>query len=121
MKVQGIIKQIGTEEVFGTNNFRVRKFVVETEEQYPQEIELQMTQNMCDELNSYKEGDSVVCDINLRGRRWTNKEGKDIFFNTIQCWRINRNDQGGRQNSAVDNYKASNAPAQEGEEDNPPF
>jgi translation initiation factor IF-3 len=39
-------------------------------------------------LNSYKEGQDVKIDLNLRGREWINPEGVAKYFNAIQGWRI---------------------------------
>jgi len=87
MKVQGTITEIfDTQEV--SDKFKKREVVIKTDDQYPQELLIQFTQTKCDALNAYNVGDSVTIDINLRGRRWTNKEGVDKFFNTIEGWRI---------------------------------
>ena len=71
-----------------TDTFVKREFVVETAEEYPQTIKLEFTQAKCDELDKVKVGDSVSVSFNVRGRKWTNKEGKDIYFTTLQAWRI---------------------------------
>lgn len=87
MKVTGTITEIfDTQEV--SDKFKKRELVIKTDDQYPQELLIQFTQNKCDALNAYNIGDSVTIDINIRGRRWTNKEGVDKFFNTIEGWRI---------------------------------
>ena len=92
MKVQGTITEIfDTQEV--SDKFKKREVVIKTDDQYPQELLIQFTQTKCEALNTYKVGDSVTIDINLRGRRWTNKEGVDKFFNTIEGWKINNASQ----------------------------
>ena len=84
------IKRIGKIETFGDKGFKVIKFVVETsEEQYPQTLELQCTQEKADNLVKFnKVGDVVDCSINLRGREWTNPQGEVKTFNTIEAWKV---------------------------------
>ena len=88
MEVQGRIKMIGETETVGSNGFRKRDVVVTTEEQYPQHISVQFVQDKTDLLNSYKVGQQVKININLRGREWTSPQGEVKYFNTIQGWRI---------------------------------
>ncbi|WP_298556529.1 DUF3127 domain-containing protein [uncultured Algibacter sp.] len=88
MEVQGRIKMIGETQTFGSNGFRKREIVVTTEEQYPQHIMVEFVQDKTDLLNSYKEGQQVKININLRGREWVNPQGETKYFNSIQGWRI---------------------------------
>jgi len=88
MEVQGRIKMVGETQSFGSNGFRKREVVVTTEEQYPQHIMVEFVQDKCDLLNSYKEGQQVKININLRGREWVNPQGETKYFNSIQGWRI---------------------------------
>ena len=71
-----------------SEKFALREFVIETKEQYPQTIILQVSQDKCKVLDNYKLGDLVQVSINVRGRKWTDKEGKDRFFNTLEVWKI---------------------------------
>lgn len=87
MEVKGIIKAIEPMQNVSAS-FQKRDFVVTTEEQYPQHILLQFTQDKCDLLNNYKVGDNVSVSINLRGREWVNPQGETKYFNTIQAWKI---------------------------------
>ena len=84
------IKSIGEIKTFGDAGFKVLKFVVETtDEQYPQVLELQCTQDKTDNLIKYnKVGDMVDCSINLRGREWVNPQGETKVFNTIEAWKV---------------------------------
>jgi len=101
MEVEGKIKNIDTTKEVGSSGFKKRDVVVTTLEQYPQHILIQFVQDKCDLLDNYKVGESVVIDINLRGREWTNPQGETVYFNTIQGWKINK----------VDASKQSPAPA----------
>ena len=57
MEVTGRIKMIDETKSFGSNGFRKREVVVTTEEQYPQHIMIEFTQDKCDLLNSYTVGE----------------------------------------------------------------
>ena len=89
MEVLGRVKMIGdVQQVSAT--FKKREIVVTTEEQYPQHIMIEFTQDKTDLLNQYNVGEQVRVSINLRGREWTNPQGETKFFNSIQGWRIER-------------------------------
>ena len=88
MEVVGKIKVI--ESVVEKGTFKSRNVIVTTDEQYPQHISVQFVQDKCDVLNSYKVGQNVKVSINLRGRIWVNPQGEDVYFNTIQGWRIEK-------------------------------
>jgi hypothetical protein len=88
MEVKGTIKVIKATEVV-SEKFSKRELVVTTEEQYPQHISIQFTQDKCDLLNKFSIGQSVEVGINLRGREWTSPQGEVKYFNTIEGWRVN--------------------------------
>jgi translation initiation factor IF-3 len=89
MEVVGKVKNVGAEQQVSAA-FKKRELVVTTEEQYPQHILIEFTQDKADLLNSYKTGDAVKVSINLRGREWVNPQGETRYFNSIQGWRIER-------------------------------
>jgi len=116
MEIQGRIKMIDETKSFGGNGFRKREMVVTTDEQYPQHIMIEFTQDKCDLLNGYKLGEPVKIAINLRGREWVNPQGETKYFNSIQGWMIERTGQAPQQpqqpaqgytgpGSAVDAYQ----------------
>lgn len=88
MEIQGRIKQIFPSQVIGQNGFEKRDLVIVTEEQYPQMIIIQFTQQRCDLLDSLQVGQNVKVYINIRGREWTNTQGDTKYFNTIEGWKI---------------------------------
>lgn len=88
MEIQGRIKQIFPSQMIGENGFEKRDLVITTEEQYPQTIIIQFTQQRCDLLNNLKVGQNVKVYINIRGREWTNPQGETKYFNTIEGWKI---------------------------------
>tara|TARA_R110002126_G_scaffold93089_2_gene220726 strand:+ start:6458 stop:6832 length:375 start_codon:yes stop_codon:yes gene_type:complete len=91
-QITGMIKVIKeTERV--SEKFSKRNFVVTTNEMYPQDVQMQITQDKCALLDAYKEMDQVVVDINIRGREWINPEGKSIYFVSLEAWKITKTDE----------------------------
>jgi hypothetical protein len=129
MEVVGTIKVINTTQEVSAS-FKKRELVVTTDEQYPQHIMIEFTQDKCDLLDRYRIGEEVRVSINLRGREWTNPAGETKYFNSIQGWRIE-----GRQNqpqsyspaptpepeSAVEKYMSNRGNFNEEEHDDLPF
>jgi hypothetical protein len=89
MEVLGKVKVINAEQQVSAS-FKKRELVVTTDEQYPQHIMIEFTQDKCDILNNYSIGDAVKVSINLRGREWVNPQGETKYFNSIQGWRIEK-------------------------------
>ena len=88
MEIQGRIKQIFPSQMIGQNGFEKRDLVIVTDENYPQTIIIQFTQQRCDLLNNLQVGQNVKVYINIRGREWTNPQGETKYFNTIEGWKI---------------------------------
>ncbi len=92
MKIQGRIIKIGeTQQVSDT--FKKRDFVVEYTEnpQYPEYISFQLIQERCMLIDSFKEEDTVEVSFNLKGRKWIAPDGETKFFNSLQAWRVEKN------------------------------
>lgn len=89
MEINGKIRTINDEQQISAS-FKKREFVVTTDEQYPQHIMIEFTQDKCDLLNNYTPGEPVKVSINLRGREWVNPQGETKYFNSIQGWRIEK-------------------------------
>lgn len=88
MEIQGRIKKIFPSQVIGQNGFEKRDLVITTEEQYPQTIIIQFTQDRCALLDNVRVGERVKAYINIKGREWTNLQGETKYFNTIEGWKI---------------------------------
>lgn len=116
MEVVGKLKVINPEQQV-SGSFKKREIVVTTDEQYPQDIQIEFTQDKCDLLNNYKKGDNVNVSINLRGREWVNPQGETRYFNSIQGWRIEKQDNS-RQTPSMPTAEAF-APATNLNEDDP--
>jgi len=93
MNIKGKIKKIDATIVVN-DKFKKREFVVVTNDTYPQEIQIQFTQDKCEILNGYTLGQDVDVSINLRGRMWTDPQGVEKYFNTVEAWRIEKVGEG---------------------------
>lgn len=90
MEIIGRIKKIfPTVDV--TPTFKKRELVITTEEQYPQHILIEFTQDKSTLLDHLQEGELVKIGINIRGREWVTPQGETKYFNSIQGWRIDKN------------------------------
>ena len=67
---------------------------------YPQRIKMELTQDKCQLLDSYNEGDKIKVAFNIRGSEWQGK-----YFVNLQAWKIdgqgaaNTGNNGGSYNS----------------------
>ena len=89
MEVLGKVKVINPVQQVSAS-FKKRELVVTTEEQYPQHIMIEFTQDKTDLLNQYNVGEQVKVSINIRGREWVSPQGETKYFNSIQGWRIEK-------------------------------
>jgi single-stranded DNA-binding protein len=114
MQLEGHIKVIGETKTFGNNGFTKREFVLTTEGEYPQHIQIELIKDKCSLLDGFLEGEQVRVSINLQGREWTNPQGETKYFNSIQAWRIES--IGGSQ-TQTQQQQAPPPPVQQDEEE----
>lgn len=90
MKATGIVHEIG-ETMDVTEKFRKRELVIEISEnpQYPEYVKFEAIQDKCSLFDELRTGDSIEVEFNLKGRQWTDKQGKHQYFNTLQIWKVN--------------------------------
>lgn len=88
MELKGVLKQIHPTETRGEYSSRKIWLTLDPQGQYPQTIELEVSQKNLNLFNNIAPGTWVTCSINVRGREWTNKEGKVVVFNTLQVWKV---------------------------------
>jgi hypothetical protein len=89
-ELTGIVKLVKDEQVI-SEKFKKREFVLtDNSSQYPQDIMLQLTQDHCDKINGVNVGDTITVKFNLRGREWINPQGEAKYFNTLDCWYVQK-------------------------------
>lgn len=89
LEVQGkLVDVFGTQQV--TDKFKKREFVIETEENYPQHVKMQLNQDKCGLIDAYQLGDSLKVSFNLSGRPYTRKTGEKDYITNIVAWKIEK-------------------------------
>ena len=88
-EVEGrLYKKMDVQQI--TDSFKKREFVLEVEDgAYSQIIKLQLTQNNCEKLDPFNEGDQLKVTFSLRGREYS-KEGRTSYFTNLDAWRIEK-------------------------------
>ena len=88
-----------------TETFKKREFIIQDNKnpEYPEYIKVELIQDKVDLLNSLSVGDEINVLINIKGRKWEDKEGNIKYFNSIQGWKIeseksNMNQENGQEN-----------------------
>jgi len=88
-----------------SDRFRAREFVIEVQDgQYPQMVKFQLTQDKCELIDGYNEGDTITVHFDLRGREWQGR-----YFTNLNAWRI-ENAGDGAGAPAADNPPLPDAP-----------
>jgi len=81
-QVKGKIKVINDTQTFDSG-FQKREFVVTTNEQYPQDIKLELIKDKVSMIDKYKVGQDVLVSYNLRGNEYNGK-----YYTNLQAWRV---------------------------------
>ena len=90
LQISGVIQKIFDTHVV-SDKFKKREFVLEAgTPEYPEYIKMEFTQDKTGILDQYRVNDPVEVSFNLKGRKWTDPQGVDKWFNTIQAWRISQ-------------------------------
>tara|TARA_R110002072_G_scaffold92828_3_gene206198 strand:+ start:405 stop:710 length:306 start_codon:yes stop_codon:yes gene_type:complete len=89
MEVIGILK-VKEETVQVSEKFKKREFVIELTDnpKYPQFINFQLVQDSCPMLDQFNLDSKLRVEFDLRGRKWTDPNGVDKYFNSLQAWKI---------------------------------
>ena len=69
-----------------SDKFKKREITLKSQDEYPQYVTFQLTQDKCDLANNLKTGEVVEVQYNLRGRRWEAQDGTIKYFNSIEAW-----------------------------------
>jgi len=89
MTIKGIL-ETKNDTLKVSEKFSKREFVLKYAEnpEYPEYLKLELQQDKCNLIDNVAVGATIEVDINLKGRKWTNPEGKDQYFNTLVAWKI---------------------------------
>ncbi len=86
-----------------SDKFKKREVTLKSQDEYPQYVTFQLTQDKCDLANNLKTGEVVEVSYNLRGRRWEAQDGTIKYFNSIEAWTMSLSSK--VENSAVDKLR----------------
>ena len=89
LSVEGKLKRIHDEQVI-SDRFKKREFVIETEEQYPQVLMLQLVQDKTNSIDQYSIGDKVEVFFNYVAENGKDPSVEIRVFNTLDAWRIQK-------------------------------
>jgi len=85
-----IVEKVCETKEFGTNGFRKRELIGNTEGEYPSVYLFEFANDKADLLDDIQPNDKVTVHYNTRCRR-VEKEGKDdMFFTSLSGWRIEK-------------------------------
>jgi len=93
LQIRVELLEIWKTETVGNNGFEKRIAIVQTLEQYPSILKVEFTQGNVNLLDNYNSGELVYLTFNLKGNKVT-KEGKDMYFQSINVWQISRQENG---------------------------
>lgn len=93
MEIVGKLYQKG-EAIQRARNFLVRDIVVEVENQRNPQwndlVRFQVTNDRCSILDTLNVGELIHVTFEIHGRKWVNPQGREIFFNTLAAWKVER-------------------------------
>ncbi|MDQ3190257.1 MAG: DUF3127 domain-containing protein [Bacteroidota bacterium] len=95
MELTGKVKLVSETQTFDSG-FTKREFVVTTNEQYPQDIKLELIKDKTSLIDKIAPGSDVKVSFNIRGNEYNGK-----YFVNLQAWKIDILEAGSVQASAA--------------------
>ena len=105
MNIQGkLIEIFDTIQI--TETFKKREFIIQDNKnpEYPEYIKIEVIQDKVSLLDNINIGDEINVLINIKGRKWEDKEGNIKYFNSIQGWKIESENLNLNQDNNDDNF-----------------
>ena len=89
-----------------TETFKKREFIIQDNKnpEYPEYIKVEVIQDKVALLDNINIGDEINVLINIKGRKWEDKEGNIKYFNSIQGWKIESENLNLNQDNNDDNF-----------------
>ena len=103
MNIKGKLVEI-FDTVQITETFKKREFIIQDNRnpEYPEFVKVELIQDKVSLLDDLKVGDEINVLINIKGRKWEDKEGNIKYFNSIQGWKIETENEGINQENSED-------------------
>lgn len=107
-----------------SDKFKKREFILDITEDvngkvYPNYAKMQVTQDKCSVLDSYKAGEEVKVSFNIRGNKAQGKDGKAVVYTNLEAWKIER--IGTQQVAQPQQYSTAPQSQPKQEDDSLPF
>jgi hypothetical protein len=84
-EIEGLLHKVFETEN-KTDTFQTREFVIETEDRgYKNYIKFQLTQDRCQIIDGYSEGQIIKVGFDLRGREWQGR-----YFTNLNAWKVDK-------------------------------
>ena len=103
MNIKGKLVEI-FDTVQITETFKKREFIIQDNKnpEYPEFVKVELIQDKVSLLDDLKVGDEINVLINIKGKKWEDKEGNIKYFNSIQGWKIETENEGINQENSED-------------------
>ena len=103
MNIKGKLVEI-FDTVQITETFKKREFIIQDNKnpEYPEFVKVELIQDKVSLLDDLKVGDEINVLINIKGRKWEDKEGNIKYFNSIQGWKIETENEDINQENSED-------------------
>jgi len=122
MEVQGRVHYVGeTLEVGSTTKIKKRELllVIDEDQEYPQNIKLEVMGGRCEMFDGIGKGDIVTVKYRLEGRLYQKVNEPETAFNTLKAWQIVVNKAAG--NSKTEDVSAPAEISSAPDDDDLPF
>ena len=103
MNIKGkLVENLDTVPI--TETFKKREFIIQDNKnpEYPEFVKVELIQDKVSLLDNLNVGDEINVLINIKGRKWEDKEGNIKYFNSIQGWKIETENEGINQENSED-------------------
>ena len=87
--LKGKIHEVLPIETF-SSGFQKQSLIVETDDNYPQFINIEFLKDKTSLLDNLKKGELVTVHYNINGKPWTSPQGDVKYFNSITGWKIEK-------------------------------
>lgn len=88
MEIKGTVYSVGEKKQV-SDNFMKKEFILkDTDEKYPNFLTIQLSNKNVDLITESDVNTVITASVNLKGRLCKNKEGQEVSFNTIDAWKI---------------------------------
>ena len=86
--LEGTVEKLSPVQHIGEKNYPKQMIWIQTGGKYPQTVELEAFGERANDTSILSIGDQVKIDFDLKGRKWTGKDGIEKCFTTLSLLKI---------------------------------